>query len=721
MKTVDKKQVVKELLDKVSYLPEEEQKQIEKTAFYIIDKHEGQTRKSGEPYYIHPIEAAKILADLKLDKTSIISALLHDVVEDTDTTLEEIKGLFGETVANIVNGVTKIGKYHFNSKEEAEAENFRKMIVSMSNDIRVILVKLADRLHNARTFQYLPENKQKEKAKETLEIYAPLAARLGLWKIKAELEDISFKYLYPEEYKKVLSYLATTKEREEKYLREKVVPEIQKQLEKHNIQAQFQYRTKHLYSIYEKTIRKNIKLSDIYDINGIRILVNDIKDCYLTLGIIHSIFKPVPGRFKDYISLPKSNLYQALHTTIIGPEGKFVEIQIKTHEMHKIAEEGVAAHWRYKGGGKLTEKDIESFVWLKNILDSIKENPSSELLENVKNDLGREEIFVFTPKGDLVKLPVGATPVDFAYNIHTQVGHKCSGAKVNGNIVPLNTKLKSGDVVEIITSPNKKPSRDWLKFVVSSKAKSSIKSYIHKIEKKRAKKFGEKLIDKLLKKIGKSLNALTEEEKKKIINTFNYKTFEDFLISVGEGKISLNKILKIFKEKKQQSQKNKKERQKAEDKESVKIEVDGITNVMCKIANCCRPIPGDDIIGLITKGKGISIHTKECPNILKEIKSNSQKLVDISWSSNIDNKYYEVQIKVVSEDRPGLLADVSAAIASKKSNISKAQIKTLPDNRALNDFLITVKNKSHLEEIINSIKSVKGVINIERVKRKART
>ncbi len=712
MKVLEGKEVIQKLLDKIHYLPKEDCKEIEDTAYYIIEKHHGQKRKSGEPYYIHPIEAAIILANLKLDKISILSALLHDVVEDTDITLNEIKEKFGEKVAQIVDGVTKIGKYQFKSKEEAEAENFRKMIVSMANDIRVILVKLADRLHNARTFEFLPPHKQIEKAKETLEIYAPLAARLGLWNIKSELEDISFKYLYPDEYKKIVSFLASTKSREEKYLKEEVVPIIENELKKHNINAKIQFRTKHLYSIYEKTLRKNVKLSDIYDINGIRILVNNIKDCYLVLGIIHSTFKPVPGRFKDYISLPKSNLYQALHTTVVGPKGKFVEIQIKTHKMHKIAEEGVAAHWRYKGGEKLSEKDLQSFVWLKNLLDSIKENPSSELIENVKNDLGNEEIFVFTPKGDLVKLPVGATPVDFAYNIHTQVGHKCAGAKVNGKLVPLNTQLKSGDVVEIITSPNKKPNRDWLNFVVSSKAKSNIKSYLHKLERQKSIKFGEKLIDKLLKRIGKSLKSLTDEEKNLLLEKFNFKTFEDFLYALGDGKISLNKVFKVFRPSKQKfKQKSQENKQETE----AKIEVDGISNLMCKIASCCRPIPGDDIVGIVTKGKGISIHNKNCDNVLTVMNSSPERLVDIYWSNDIRGLSYQVLIRVISEDRPGLLADVSSVMASKNSNISKATIRTRSDKKAINDFIINVKNKEHLDDIIKSLKNIKGVEKVERL------
>ena len=701
---------VKELLDKVSYLDEESVKEIEKAAYYIIDKHKNQYRKSGEPYYIHPLEAAKILADLKLDKVSIISALLHDVVEDTDTTLDEIKELFGEKVATIVDGVTKIGKYEFKSKKEAEAENFRKMIVSMAKDIRVILVKLADRLHNARTFEFLRPEKQKEKAKETLEIYAPLAARLGLWRIKSELEDISFKYLYPEEYKKVETYVAQSKESQERYLREEVVPAIEKTLQEHGINAQIQYRSKHLYSIFEKTKRKGIKLSDIYDIYGIRILVDSVKDAYLTLGLIHSTYKPVPGRFKDYISLPKSNLYQALHTTVVGPKGKFVEIQIKTHDMHRIAEEGIAAHWRYKGGENLSEKDLQSFFWLKNLLDSIKENPSSELLENVKGDLLDDEIFVFTPKGDLIKLPVGATPVDFAYAIHTQVGNRCTGAKVNGKIVPLDKPLRSGDVVEIITSKNKKPSKDWLKFVVTSKAKTSIKQYIHKQERKRAIKFGEKLLDKFLRRINKSLSSLTEEEKKLLTDRFNLKTFEDLLQKVGEAKISPSKVIKTLLPSKE------KEVKKNQSKTSgLSIEVDGINNILSKLASCCKPIPGDEIIGIISKGKGISIHLKDCPNIQKILENEPEKVIDVVWKTS-DSGYYTANLRVISEDRPGLLADVTTAIAKTNANIQQANIKTRQDRKAINDFKIEVKDIEHLNKIISQIKKVKGVESVCRVK-----
>ena len=704
---------VEDLLNKVSYLSEKDREEIKEAAEYIIKKHEGQYRKSGEPYYIHPIEAAKILADLRLDKTTIVSGLLHDVVEDTDTTLEEISEKFGDDVALIVDGVTKIGKYKFTSKEEAEAENFRKMLVSMAKDIRVILVKLADRLHNVRTLQYLPEHKQKRIAKETLDIYAPLAARLGLWKIKSELEDTSFKFYNPEEYKRITTYVAQSKEAQEKFLREEVVPKIKEALEKHGIKAEIQYRTKHIYSIYEKTIRKNISLSDIYDIYGIRILVNDIKDCYLTLGIIHSLWPPVPGRFKDYISLPKSNMYQALHTTVITEKGKFVEIQIKTYDMHKIAEEGIAAHWRYKGGKYLSEKDLKSFTWLRNILESLKEEKSKEVISSIKHDIASDEIFVFTPKGDLIKLPVGATPVDFAYHIHTQVGHKTAGAKVNGRIVPLDTKLKNGDVVEIITAKVNKPSRDWLNFVVTTKAKTHIRQYLAKKERKRLLKFGEKLLNKFLKKVDKTVQSLTENDKKKLLERFNFKSFDDFLIAVGEGKISPQKIVRTLRGE-QEKAKTGKSQITSSSKDAV-VEVDGLSNILTSIAKCCCPIPGDEIVGVILKGKGISIHAKDCPNIKNIIENEPDRIIVAEWKRENLKPIFPVYIRVVSQDKPGLLAEMSAAIASTKTNISSAKIRTRRDGKAVNDFKVNVKDTEHLNKIINNLKRVKGVDSVSRV------
>ncbi|WP_028950030.1 RelA/SpoT family protein [Sulfurihydrogenibium subterraneum] len=712
MKTIEFKEA-KELIDKINYLPDNEKEEVIETIDFIVEKHKDQYRKSGEPYYIHPIEAAKILADLKLDKISIISALLHDIVEDTDTTIQDIEEKFGKKVAQIVNGVTKIGKYNFENLEDAKIENFRKLIISTSNDIRVILVKLADRLHNLRTLHYLREDKQKRIAKESLEIYSPLAGRLGLWNIKREIDDLSFMYLHPEEYKKVVSYFATSKEKSEKYLKEKVIPQIEKVLKEHDINATIQYRSKHIYSIYEKTLRKNLKLSDIYDIFGVRILVEDIKDCYLALGLIHSIWTPVPGKFKDYISLPKSNFYQALHTTVVAPDGKFVEIQIKTYQMHKIAEEGIAAHWRYKGGNHLTEKDVEAFNWLKNIVETLKETKDSKVLEDISTDLSSEEIYVFTPKGDLIKLPTGSTIVDFAYAIHTMVGHKAVGGKVNGKFVPLDTKLKSGDLVEIITKEGHYPSRDWLKFVVTSKAKTNIKQFLSKIEREKSLKFGEKLLDKFLKKVNLKISSLTEEDKQKILSKYNYKSFEDLLIAVGDGKISPIKIVNIFKEEKQ-SQTPEKLTTQEKSKKEISIEVDGINNVLSFIAKCCNPIPGDDIVGIITKGKGIAIHNKECNNVKVVENTEPERLVNVVWSPNEKIKYL-TNIKVIAEDKPGVLANISNAIASAGSNIKNVKVSDLKDKKALIKFSLEVKDKNHLNTILNSIKSFSDVIKVERI------
>ena len=712
IKTIEK-QPSDELIKKVGYLKEEDIQQIKQAVEFVIKKHEGQLRKSGEPYYIHPIEAAKTLADLKLDKISIIAALLHDVVEDTETTLDEVEERFGKTVAKIVDGVTKIGKYNFQSKEEAEAENFRKMIVSMAEDIRVILVKLADRLHNIRTLDPLPEEKRRRIAKETLDIYAPLAARLGLWKIKSELEDRSFMYTNPEAYKKITTYIAESKNKQEKFLKEEIVPKIEEVLKNHKIKAQIQYRTKHIYSIYEKTLRKGISLSDVYDIYGIRIIVDSVKDCYLTLGLIHSIWSPVPGRFKDYISLPKSNMYQALHTTVVGSGGKFVEIQIKTKKMHKIAEEGIAAHWRYKGGKYLSEKDLNSFAWLRNILESIKENSSKELISSVKGDLSNEEIFVFTPKGDLIKLPFGATPVDFAYAIHTQVGHKTSGAKVNGKLVPLDTRLKNGDVVEIITAKYHKPSRDWLNFVVTSKAKTNIRQYLSKLERKRLLKFGERLLDKFIRKNGKKTSELSEEEKKKLLERFSYKTFDDFIVAVGEGKISPNKVLRFLRGDTVKSKSQSSDRS-ITDKDLV-IEVDGVSNLLSTIAKCCCPIPGDEIIGIIVKGKGISIHHKNCQNVQKILETEPERGINAIWNTDNLNSVYPAYLRIITKDKPGLLAEVSSAIASTKTNISGANIRTRRDGKAVIDMKISVKNLNHLKKVIKLISSVKDVESVSRM------
>jgi GTP pyrophosphokinase len=711
MNTLQKNKLINDLIEKIDYI--EDKNDIFKAIDFVIEKHKNQFRKSGEPYYIHPIEVAKILADLKMDKASIIAGLLHDIVEDTDTTLQDIEEPFGKKVAQLVDGVTKINKYQFDNIENAKIENFRKFIVSSVNDIRVIVIKLADRLHNLRTLNFLREEKQKAIAKESLEIYSPLAGRLGLWNIKREIDDLSFMYLYPEEYKKVVSYFAISKEATGKYLKEKVIPQIQELLDQHNIKAQIHYRAKHLYSIYEKTIRKNLKLNDIYDIFGVRLIVDSVKDCYVALGLIHSKWTPVPGKFKDYISLPKSNFYQALHTTVVGPEGKFVEIQIKTHKMHKIAEEGIAAHWIYKGSKGLTEKDLESFNWLKNILEALKSSEDPEVLQDISKDLTREEIYVFTPKGDLIKLPAGSTIVDFAYAIHTQIGHKAVGGKVNGKFVPLDTRLKNGDIVEVITKEGRKPSRDWLKFVVTSKAKTNIKQYLSKIQRENSIKFGEKLLDKLLKKLNQKVSTLTEEDKNKIISRFNYKTFEDLLIAIADGKLSPLKVINVLKPEENI--------EKLEDKSTLSdystkdlyIEIDNINNVMSFLAKCCNPIPGDDVIGVVTKGKGIAVHNKSCKNVKQIIENQPERIINIKWKNNLDK--YIARIKVLTEDKPGVLASISNTIASENSNIKSVKVENLKGDKALINFSLEIKDKNHLDRILNSIRSFNFVKDAKRV------
>lgn len=703
------------LIDKLGYMKDADIKEIEDTVVYIVEKHKDQFRKSGEPYYIHPIEVATILAQLKLDKITIISALLHDVVEDTKTDLQEIETNFGKKVAQIVDGVTKIGKYQFNSEEEAKIENFRKLIVSTAKDVRVIIVKLADRLHNLRTLGHLREDKRKRIAKETLDIYSPLAGRLGLWGIKRELDDLSFYYLYPEEYKKVETYFAHSKDAIENYLRDNIIPPLKVELEKNGVEAEIHYRAKHLYSIYEKTLRKNLKLSDIYDVVGVRVLVNSIKECYLTLGIVHSIWTPVPGKFKDYISLPKSNLYQALHTTIVASNGRFVEIQIKTHQMHKVAEEGIAAHWRYKGGQTLTDKDMQSFLWLRNLLETLKEENSSDVLKDISSELSSDEIYVFTPKGDLIKLPAGSTPVDFAYSIHTQVGHKTVGARVNGKLVPLDTKLKSGDKVEVITQENHNPSRDWLKFVVSSKAKTNIKQFIAKIEREQSIKFGEKLLEKFLKKINLKLSTLTDEDRTKILNRFSYKSFEDFLVAIADGKVSPLKVVRLLRGDAPQEEEQHSGSLKTKESKEITIEVDGQSNIMSYLASCCNPIPGDAIVGIITKGKGIAVHNRSCVNAQKVIKTQPEKTINVVWNVSSDKHTYLAKLKVLSEDKPGVLASVSNAIASKNSNIKNVKINNLKDGRANLLFVIQVKNTDHLNEVLNSIRAIRDIIKVQRV------
>ena len=708
--------LISSLIEKVSYLPREDIEKIKETAYYIVDKHEGQFRKSGEPYHTHPIEVAKIVAGLKLDTASIISALLHDIVEDTDTPLEEIKEKFGEEIAFIVDGLTKISKHNFNSKEEAEAENFRKMLVAMGKDFRVILVKLADRLHNMRTLDALRPEKQRRIANETLKIYAPIASRIGLWKIKSELEDLAFKYLYPEEYKKIVDFIAHSKEEQEKFLKE-IIEDVKEELKKHNIKATIQYRVKHLYSIYEKLFRKNLTLSQVYDIYGIRILVEDVSQCYLTLGLIHQLWRPIEGRIKDYIANPKPNNYQALHTSVITEKGKIVEFQIKTYKMHEIAEKGIAAHFRYKGGKYLTDKDLEIFKWLWVVLESIRNSEDTETLKDLKENLNKEltteEIYVLTPKGDIIKLPLDATPVDFAYKIHTEVGHRTVGAKVNGQIVPLDTKLKTGDVVEIRTSKKPNPKKDWLRFIKTSKARTNIRQFLSKLAKEENFNLGKKLLDKFLRKIDKQFQDLTEEEKEKLVKKFSFKNFEDLVASIGAGKLSPTKVVSSLMD--EPTKRISTTKATTSSNKDICIEVDGISNIMLNIAKCCMPIPGEDIVGIVVKGKGISIHNRDCPNIQKILNEEPERILPSKWSDK-KLKTFPVKLRIITDDKPGILANISSTIANQKVNITGINSKSTSLKTAIINLQIEVYDINQLNKIINSLKGLKGIRKVERIR-----
>jgi len=714
----EEKDTLCSLIRKVNYLDKSDIYKIMRAGIYAINKHRGQFRKSGEPYYIHPIEVAKIVADLKLDRNSIIAALLHDVVEDTDTPLEEIRKKFGDDVAFLVNGLTKIEKHNFSSKEEAEAENFRKLILSMAKDFRVILIKIADRLHNMRTLAPLRPDKQKRISEETLRVYAPLAARVGLWQIKNELEDLAFKYINPEEYNRIKNYISHSKKEQEKFLN-RIISKLKTELEKHNIKADIQYRVKHIYGIYEKMKRKNLDLQQIYDIYGIRVLVDKLDQCYGVLGVIHNIFEPLPDRFKDYIAKPKPNQYRALHTTVLADNNQPVEIQIKTYEMHEIAERGIAAHFKYKGGKFLTKKEIDQFIKIRDNLEKLFKSPKDmslikDLKENLDKELILEEIYVFTPKKDVIKLPIDATPVDFAYRIHTEVGHRIRQAKVNGSIVPLDFKLKSGDVVEIITGKIANPKSDWLKFVKTSKARINIKQFLTKKEKERSLKLGKKLLNKVLKKLGKSLISLKEEEKKKILEKFNLKNWEDLLIHIGSGKISVAKVIRVLRAEEDKKE-SKTENQQVSKDEDVAIIVDDVNNILTKVAKCCMPIPGEDIVGVVLTGKGVSIHRKDCPNIQNILKNEPERILKAVWGGN-DKVRFPAKIRVVSEDKPGILADVSTIIAKHNTNIDSIKTKKSSANQtAVLDLVLSVKDKAQLDTILNSLKSLKGVRNVFRM------
>jgi GTP diphosphokinase / guanosine-3',5'-bis(diphosphate) 3'-diphosphatase len=724
-------EALKKLEEKLlEYYPDVNLGLVRKAYEFAEKRHEGQKRSSGEPYMIHPVGVSIILAELHLDLDSIITGLLHDTVEDTETSLEDIKSQFGESVSELVDGVTKISRMTFRTSEEKQAENFRKMIVAMAKDLRVILVKLADRTHNMRTLEHLPEKKQKLIAQETLDIYAPLANRLGIHWVKAELEDLCLRYLKPEVYYRLAQQIAKKKSEREKYI-DDIQRTILESLKEYGLNSSVSGRPKHFYSIYKKLEQRNsVEIDDIHDIIAFRIIVDNITECYKALGVIHAIFKPIPGRFKDYIAMPKPNNYQSLHTTVIDPTGERMEIQIRTLEMHSIAQSGVAAHWKYKEG-RADSGNQSKMDWLNRLLDSQKTliDPN-EFLESVKLDLYQGDVYIFTPKGEVKEYPHGSTPLDFAYSVHTDVGHHCVGAKVNGKIVPLKYRLKSGDVVEILTSQTQRPSKDWLKLVKSSRAISKIRAYIKQEERDKAKELGMEILERELKRYQTNIaKVMKSGEFSSALKELGCRTIEDLFISVGYGKLTTREIVKQVLSKEQLNiveepqQKNFLQKVistaiKRSDAKSA-VMVSGMGDVLIRFAKCCGPIPGDSIVGFVSRGRGVTIHQANCQ---KALDGDSARSVDVEWNralpkpgtSKITGPIRAVKVRVLSEDSPGMLASMTQVISAQGVNIKQATVRTTKDKRAVCVFEILVSGIEQLAKVISSLESKPGIISVER-------
>ena len=714
-----------DVLEKLtSYQPNADIELLKKAYVFSAKVHLGQVRLSGEPYLNHPLEVAGILTQLKLDVASVATGLLHDTVEDTLTTPKEIQENFGEEIAQLVDGLTKISRMSLRSSEEHQAENFRKMILAMVKDIRVILIKLADRLHNMRTLQYQSPEKQMEIAQETLDIYAPLAHRLGIEWLKSELEDLAFQYLHPEIYDEIRRKIAKKEKERARYIDE-VKRTLMKKLYENHIEGEVTGRLKQIHSIYLKMKEQNIDFDQVYDITAFRVIVNSIKACYDVLGIIHSIWKPIPGKFKDYIGLPKDNMYQSLHTTVIGPYGERIEIQIRTHEMHKIAEEGIAAHWKYKEGKLVEEAEDKRFTWLRQLLEwqrDLKDN--QEFIESLKVDLFPNEVYIFTPKGEVRQFPIGSTPVDFAYSIHSDIGNHCVGAKVNGKIVPLRYELRSGDTIEILTSPNQKPSKDWLKLVKTSRAKTKIRQWFTVEEREKSITLGKDILEKELRKYDLQQTKLIKSgELAKVANEFSFQGVEDLIAAVGYGKVTANQIIgKILPQEKLEQQKEELEGgrikhliQKITRAPKDALLIRGIDNVMVRYAGCCNPVPGDKVVGFITRGRGVTIHTADCQNAIDD---DPHRKVEVEWDSTKEYSY-PVRIRIYSEDKKGLLAEISNSLSSNKANIKNARVDTTEDKKAIGTFEVEIRDLNHLNKVIRALEKIKGVHGVERMREEA--
>ncbi len=699
------------LIKKVlAYNPDADIELLKKVHRFSTEAHGMQRRVEGSPYIEHPLFVASILADMKMDVTTIAAGLLHDTVEDTQITVKDIRDNFGKEIAFLVESVTKISRMEFKTKEEAQAENFRKMLLAMSEDIRVILIKFADRLHNMRTIQHLPENKRQRIANETLEIYAPIANRLGIGWIRTELEDLSFKALMPELYEDLVKKVAKRKEDQEEYLKG-VTEIIKSKLKEEGIPGEISWRIKHYYGIYQKMLKQEIPFEQVHDVLGLRIITDSKANCYAILGLIHSLWTPVPGRFKDYIGMPKSNMYQSLHTTVIGPKGERVEFQIRTKEMHMISEHGVASHWRYKEKGKIDEKSNRYISLLREIIQTQKDlSDAKDFLEAVKGEVIPEVIYVFTPMGQIKEMPVGSTPVDFAYSVHTEVGNKCIGAKVNGRIVTLKHILKNGDTVEIITSPSQHPSRDWLKYVVTQRAKSKIKQWIKAEERKQSIELGIKLLEQELRRHDLGPSVLKSEEMQKVLKYFNIASIDDLHAFIGHGKISAHQIVnRLLPEKPVEEAPPEKV---VKPREHKGIIIKGVDNVLYHTAKCCFPVPGDGLVGFVTRGRGVTIHRKDCPN-LDNLAVDDARLVEVTWKAEGETTT-PVKLLLETVDRPGILASLSALISSVNVNISNLKAVSTEDKKAHISVVLEIKDRAQLTNLTNKIMQLEGVLKVRR-------
>ncbi|MFZ5596258.1 MAG: RelA/SpoT family protein [Bacillota bacterium] len=707
----------------IHYNPQGDLSAIRRAFDYASEAHRGQLRNSGEEYITHPLSVAMILAEMEMDLETILAALLHDVVEDTSITLDHIRAEFGDEVAQLVDGVTKLGRLEFKSKEEQQAENLRKMFLAMAKDIRVILIKLADRLHNLRTLKYQPENKQREIARETLEIYSPLAHRLGIYHLKWELEDLSFRYTYQDEYYSLAEQIAKTRLKREEYINNAIAV-LRDKLSSVGIEADIKGRPKHLFSIHKKMKGQQKDLSQIFDVMAVRVIVNTVRDCYAALGTVHTLWKPIPGQFNDYIAMPKTNMYQSLHTTVIGPQGEPLEIQIRTHEMHRTAEYGIAAHWRYKEGGRGDKEFDKKLAWLRQLLEWQHDmRDAREFMESLKIDLFADAVFVFTPKGDVHELPAGSVPIDFAYRIHTQVGHSCVGAKVNGRIVPLDYKLKNGDIVEIITSKHPAgPSRDWLNMVKTSQAKNRIRQWFKKEKRDENIARGRELLEREVKRLGLDQEFLKPENLLEAGKRYTLLTVDDIYAAVGEGAVSFNSILNRIRENKGIKRDDTAEKYQAMMAESRTkpdwgrptqgIRVRGVDNLLIRLAHCCNPIPGDPILGYITRGRGVSIHRADCRNLGFFGKAEDGRLVEVAWDSDFHSPF-QVKLEISATDRSGMLSDILAVLVEMKISANWVNARGRKDSAVI-EMVLEMKNKEQLDYIISKIKRVRDVYEVRR-------